>query len=63
MLLEYHRRRRSPTPTILERLTDIYALVIGMRIPDTDGEPRRENIWHDRVEKFCDVRHRDLWIY
>ena len=36
-------RRRSPTYTIRERRTDMYAFTEGMCIPNTDDEAGREN--------------------
>ena len=49
VLLEF--RWRSPTCTIRERRTDLYALAVGMRIPNADDETGSKNKWRSIVEE------------
>jgi hypothetical protein len=46
LLLGVGGRWRSQTYTILEHRTDVYALIVGMRIPNIDNKTGRENKWY-----------------
>jgi len=50
VLLEF--RWRSPTYAIRKGRTDMYALFIGMRIPNADDQTGRENRWRDILEEL-----------
>jgi len=45
-------RWRSETYTVLERRTNFYTVILGMRIPNTDDETGCENKWRSIVEKL-----------
>jgi len=48
VLLEF--RRRSPTYAIRKGRTDMYAILIGMRVPNADDQTGAENKWADILE-------------
>jgi hypothetical protein len=53
-------RRRSPTYTIGERRADMYAPIVGMRVPNADDETGRENKWRGAVEELRETHRRRL---
>jgi hypothetical protein len=56
-------RWRSPTYTISKCCADMYAPLIGMRIPNADDETGRENEGCRTVEEFCETHRWRLRMY
>jgi hypothetical protein len=56
-------RWQSQTYTILEHHTDIYAFIVGMRIPNIDDETGPKNKWNGFAKEHWQLLHRRLWAY
>jgi hypothetical protein len=56
-------RWRCPTYTIGERRTDMYAPVVGMRVPNANDETGCENKWRRAIEELRETHRRRLRMY